>query len=100
MGMATILIRRPHQLSFDEARKRAEILARRIQQRLSVSWRWEGETMRLSAPPGPASGVKGLVSLTPGQVQIEVDLPLALRPVKRMLEDKLHHKLDLLLGPA
>jgi hypothetical protein len=38
--------------------------------------------------------------LTPGQVHIEIDLPLALRPMKGLLEGKLHDKLDTLLGAA
>lgn len=98
--MASIRILRTHQLPHEEARARAEYLARRIERRLAVSWRWEGEHMRLSAPPGPASGIRGVVRLTPGEVHIEIDLPLALRPMKGLLEGKLHDKLDTLLGAA
>ena len=99
--MATIEIRRPHHLPLPEARRRAEQLARRIEQRLSVLWRWQSDDLlELTAPPGPASGARGQVRLTPEQVHIDVDLPFALRPVRRMLEGKLNDKLDALLGPA
>ena len=99
--MATIQIRRPHRLPLAEVRQRAEHLARRIEQRLSVVWRWEtDDLLQLTAPPGPASGARGQVRLTPGQVDIEVDLPFALRPARRLLEGKLNDKLDALLGPA
>jgi putative polyhydroxyalkanoate system protein len=98
--MASIRILRSHRLPLDVARARAEELARRIEHRLAVSWRWEGERMRLSAPPGPASGARGVVHVTPEQVQIEIDLPLVLRPMKSVLEGKLHDKLDRLLGAA
>lgn len=96
--MASISIQRSHRLPHDEARSRAEYLARRIEHRLAVSWRWEGEQMRLIAPPGPASGARGVVRLVPGQVHIEIDLPFALRPMKGLLEGKLRDKLDALLG--
>lgn len=98
--MATILIRRPHRLAYDEVRARAEHLARRIEQRFSVLWRWEGEHLTLTAPPGPARGARGVVKLSPGQVDIEIDLPLALRPVRSLVEIKLNDKLDAMLGPA
>lgn len=96
--MASIQILRRHQLSHQEARARAEELARRVERRLAVSWHWEGDSMRLMGPPGLASKAQGVVNLVPGQVQIEIDLPLALRPMKGILEGKLRDKLDLLLG--
>ena len=41
--MATIDVRRTHALPRDEARKRAEELARSMQQRFELDWRWEGD---------------------------------------------------------
>ena len=98
--MATISIRRPHRLAHEDVKKKAEALARRIETKHQVSWRWEGENLRLTAPPGPARGATGLVRVTPELVSIDIDLPIFLRPVRRMVESRLLDKLDRLLGPA
>ena len=50
--MAQIDIHRPHGMSEDAARRRAEDLARRLEQRRGVRWRWEGDELRLDAPSG------------------------------------------------
>lgn len=98
--MSTIRIHRRHELSEDLVRSRAEQFARKIQERLQVAWHWEGEHLLLKAPPGPARGAHGRVTMTPRNVSIEIALPLALRPVKSLVESKLQQKLDLLLSPA
>ena len=96
--MATIVIRRAHRLSLPEARHTAERLARRVEQRHDVSWRWEGDSIELTAPPGLARGATGRVTLDDDEVAIEIHLPLALRPVKRLVETELRSKLDAVLG--
>lgn len=96
--MATILIRRPHALPMVEVRKRAEHLARRIEQRLKVSWGWDGNRMHLTAPDGAGRGARGEVHVHDREVRIQVTLPLVLAPMKRVLEGRLHQKLDALLG--
>jgi putative polyhydroxyalkanoate system protein len=98
--VATISIRRPHRLAHEEVKRKAENLARRIETKHHVSWRWEGENLRLTAPPGPARGATGVVRVTPDHVSIDIDLPLLLRPVRGMVETRLIDKLDRLLGPA
>lgn len=98
--MATIRIRRSHRLSSHDARHRAEALARRFEARLAVRWQWQGDSMELVAPRGPASGTRGRVTLGAGDVAIEIHLPLALSPVKGMVERRLSAKLDELLGAA
>jgi putative polyhydroxyalkanoate system protein len=98
--MATIEIRRPHGMTEDAARRRAEDLARRLEQRRGVRWRWEGKTLRLDAPAGPARGTRGAVSVDGQCVRIEVDLPLLLRAMKGVVESKIHERLDHVLGKA
>ena len=60
--MAQIDIHRPHGMSEDAARRRAEDLARRLEQRRGVRWRWEGDELRLDAPSGPANSGFGAPS--------------------------------------
>jgi putative polyhydroxyalkanoate system protein len=99
--MATIHIRRAHRLSLAEARTTAEHIARRVAQRHSVTWRWDGDdAIELVAPPGMANGARGRVTLDDQEVAIEVTLPFALRPAKRFVETQLRSKLDAVLGVA
>lgn len=92
--MSAIVIRQKHGLAHAEVRARAESLARRIEQRLSVRWAWNGDEMKLTAPPGPARGTTGTVRLQDDEVHIEVQLPLALSPMRRLVEGKLRDKLE------
>jgi putative polyhydroxyalkanoate system protein len=98
--MATIDISRAHQLEKDEARKRAEELARSMEQKLGIRWHWEGDRIRFDAPSGPAKGATGAVSVEPSRVRVEIDLPWLLRAVKGMVEGKINEKLDALIGKA
>jgi putative polyhydroxyalkanoate system protein len=98
--MSTIRIRRAHGLPSAQVRRTAETLARRIEQRHAVRWRWDGDAIELSAPPGPASGARGRVTVGEGDVAIEIHLPLALFPLKGMVERRLTAKLDEILGAA
>jgi putative polyhydroxyalkanoate system protein len=61
--MATIDVRRTHALPKDEARKRAEDLARSMQQRFELDWRWEGDRIVFEAPRGAAKGTRGSVEV-------------------------------------
>lgn len=98
--MATIDICRPHGMTEEAARKRAEELARRLEVRRGVRWRWEGATLRLDAPAGPAKGTRGAVRVDAETVRIELDLPILLRAMKGVVESKLHEKLDHVLRKA
>jgi len=96
--MATIDIRRSHALDKDEARTRAESLAKGMEQKLGIRWQWEGDKIRFDAPSGAAKGSTGAVHVDPTAIRVEVDLPFMLRPVKGMVESKINEKLDTLIG--
>ena len=98
--MATIDIRRAHTLDKDEARRRAEELAKGMEEKLGIRWHWEGDRIRFDVPSGAAKGASGTVSVEPKDVRVEVDLPLLLRAMKGMVESKINQKLDSLLGKA
>jgi putative polyhydroxyalkanoate system protein len=91
--MSTIDIRRNHALPKEEARKRAEALARAMQSRFDLDWRWEGDHIVFEAPRGAAKGTKGSVEVTDDEVRVQIDLPLLLRVMKGTVESKVQEKL-------
>lgn len=95
--MATIDVRRPHALPKDEARKRAEDLARSMQQRFELDWRWEGDRILFEAPRGAAKGTRGTVDVGDREVRVQIDLPLLLRMLKGTVESRVNEKLNQVL---
>jgi putative polyhydroxyalkanoate system protein len=95
--MATIDVRRSHALAKDEAKKRAEDLAKTMQQKFDLQWRWEGDRIVFDAPRGAAKGTKGSVDVSDKDVRVQIDLPLLLRVMKGTVESKVNEKLKQLL---
>jgi putative polyhydroxyalkanoate system protein len=98
--MATIDIRRAHTLDKDEAKRRSEALARGMEQKLGIRWRWEGDTIQFTAASGAAKGTSGTVYVEPSNLRIEVDLPFLLRAIRGTVESKIKEKLDELIDKA
>jgi putative polyhydroxyalkanoate system protein len=95
--MATIDIRRPHTLAKDEAKKRAEDLAKSMGEKFGLTWNWEGDHIRFEAPGGAAKGTSGTVEVTASMVRVQIDLPFLLRVLKGKIESKVNEKLDQIL---
>jgi putative polyhydroxyalkanoate system protein len=91
--MATIDIRRSHALSTDVAKQRAEELARSMEAKLGIEWKWDGDRIRFSAKSGAAKGANGTVSVDGSSVRVEIDLPFLLRAIKGKVEEKVNEKL-------
>lgn len=87
--MATIDIRRAHSLTIEEARKRAESIAREMQGKMGIRWRWEGDRIEFDAPGGAAKGVTGNVHVTPREIRVEAHLPFVLSLIKGSIQDKM-----------
>ena len=98
--MATIDIRRAHSLEPDLAKQRAEELAQDLQQKLGITWAWEGTAIAFSAKSGVAKGVTGKVSVGATEVRVEIDLPFLMRAMKGSLVGKVNERLDHLTRPA
>ena len=94
--MSTIDISRNHTLSKEDARKKAEELAKSMEQKIGIEWKWEGDAISFHAPSGVAKGAKGHVEVTDKTVRVTVDLPMMLRVMKGTIESKIHEKLDVL----
>jgi putative polyhydroxyalkanoate system protein len=91
--MATIDVRRSHSLPKDEAKKRAEDLAKSMQQKLELDWRWDGDRIVFEAPRGAAKGTKGTVEVSASEVRVQIDLPFLMRVLKSTVEAKVNEKL-------
>jgi putative polyhydroxyalkanoate system protein len=91
--MATIDVRRSHSLPKEEAKKRAEDLAKSMQQKLDLDWRWDGDRIVFEAPRGAAKGTKGTVEVTASDVRVQIDLPFLMRVLKSTVEAKVNEKL-------
>ena len=96
--MATIDIRREHKLGKDTAKQKAEELARGLESKLEIRWKWDGDRIRFDAPSGMAKGTTGTVSVEPTAVRVEVDLPFLLKAMKGTIESKIKDKLEAVLS--
>jgi putative polyhydroxyalkanoate system protein len=95
--MATIDVRKNHALSKDEAKKKAEELAKSMQQKFDLDWKWEGDRIVFAAPRGAAKGTSGSVDVGDRDVRVQIDLPFLLRMLKGTVESKVNEKLNQLL---
>ena len=94
---ATIDITRSHSLPIEDARKKAEDLAKGMAEKFGIEWKWDGDTIRFDAPKGAAKGTKGEVAVTDKTVRVAIDLPFMLRMLKGTIEGKVKEKLDALV---
>lgn len=95
--MSTIDITRAHKLPLDTAKQKAEELARSMETKLGMSWKWVGDVIKFEAASGAAKGTKGDVHVSNENVRVTVDLPFMLRVMKGTIESKIHEKLDQIL---
>jgi putative polyhydroxyalkanoate system protein len=98
--VSTISVTRPHSLSPSEAREKAESIARRFEDRLEVSWHWDGDALHLTADRGRARGASGQVLIGERVIDITIHLPFHLRPLRAFLHTELMRRLETLLGPV
>ncbi len=92
--MATIDIKRTHNLGIDAAKKKAEELATGMKDKLGIDWRWDGNNIKFDAPSGMAKGASGQVTVEATLLRVEIDLPFLLRPMKGTVESKVNERLD------
>ncbi len=92
--MATIDIKRSHNLGVEAAKQKAEALANGMKDKLGIEWRWDGDNIKFDAPGGLAKGASGQVSVAATSIRVEIDLPFLLRAMKGTVESKVNEKLD------
>ncbi len=87
--MPKIDIRRPHQLSIEEARAVVDKVAARMQEKFGMTGQWQGDTLQFSRP-----GVSGTIAVDSDAIQVKADLGMMLAPLKGMVEQEIRRKLD------
>jgi len=87
--MPKIDIRRPHQLSIEEARAVVDKVAARMQEKFGMASQWQGDTLQFSRP-----GVSGTIAVDSDAIQVKADLGMMLAPLKGMVEQEIRRKLD------
>jgi putative polyhydroxyalkanoate system protein len=95
--MSTIDITRNHTLPIQDAKAKAEELAKAMADKFGIQWKWDGDSIRFDAPSGVAKGTKGEVAVTDKTVRVAIDLPFMLKMLKGTIEGKVKEKLDALV---
>ena len=96
--MASIDIKRTHSLGLDTAKERVQQVAERLQSKLGVSWKWEGDNVAFHADSGMAKGVKGTIAVSDTDVHTQIDLPFLLKAMKGTIQKKVEEELKGLDG--
>ena len=86
--MATIEISRTHALGKDEAKNRTNTVLEKMKSSQGIQGTWSGDTFNITKP------ATGTFMVTDTLVQIAIDLPFMLRPLKGTIEQRINQELD------
>ncbi len=87
--MATIDIRREHNLGIERARKVVDAVAEKIREKIDITATWTDNTLSFQR-----TGASGKIDVTERDIRVQVDLSLPLRPLKGKIEGKVNEALD------
>lgn len=87
--MSKILIERQHSLGRDAAREQAQQLAERLAKQYDVSYRWEGDTLKLRR-----TGAEGSMVVDEDTVRVSLKLGLLLSPLSGTIKREIEEALD------
>ena len=87
--MATIVVRRQHDLGIAKAKKLAQSMAVRLKGDFGGSFEWNGDVLRFER-----TGASGSLAVTRDNVQVHVDLGLLLSPLRPRIEREITAFLD------
>ena len=92
--MASIDIKKDHTLGLATAKEKVGEVAERLQSKLGITWKWEGDKVVFHADSGMAKGVKGTIAVTDAKVHTQIDLPFLLKAMKSTIEKKVQEELS------
>lgn len=87
--MATIRIRRLHDLDREAARTAAGAVAERLRDELGLRYQWQGDRLEFSR-----AGAHGHVTVDDSEVSLEVTLGWILAPMQATIEKRIGDYLD------
>jgi putative polyhydroxyalkanoate system protein len=90
--MSHIDIRRHHTLSLSKAREAAELVAAQLDNKFSLKYHWNGNTLYFERP-----GVSGRMEVDEQAIGLHVRLGFLLSPLKSRFEKEIHRYLNELL---
>jgi len=96
--MVTIDVSRTHALSKTEAKRRAEDLARHLQETIDLDWKWDDDKITFAANRGLTRGATGLVSVKEDEVHVVIELPPHLGLFRPLIRWRIDARLDAALG--
>lgn len=92
--MAMIEVCRTTGIEKEEAKRKTESLARKMEAKLGIDWRWKGDLLLFDTRRGAARGMRGSVSVGGSSVRVEVDLPQRIAEHRGSVEDRLVDELN------
>ena len=93
--MATIVVRRKHDLGLAKAKRLAESVARKLRDDYGGSFAWDGNDLRFER-----TGATGSVAVTKEGFQVRVELGLLLSPLRSRIEREIAAFCDEQFGRA
>lgn len=87
--MASIVVRRHHDLGIAKAKKLAQSIARKLKNDFGGSYEWRGDVLRFKR-----TGASGALVVSDDSVRVDVDLGLLLRPLRSRIEREINAFLD------
>ena len=91
--MASVKIKRKHQLDKDQVRIEVQKLAEKLGKELSANYQWQGDRLEFKR-----SGASGHIDIGDGMLDIEIKLNMLLSPLKSTIEKTVNDYLDESLG--
>ena len=88
--MSRIYIQRDHELDNRTLRKRAERLARQLQDEFGGDYRWEGNTVHYNY----SGGIDARLTLQDDDILVDVKLGVLMRLLKNRLQQEIERYLD------
>ena len=88
--MSRIYIQREHELDGGTLRKRAESLARKLQNEFGGNYRWEGNTVHYNY----SGGIDARLTLQDDDILVDVKLGVLMLMVKNRLHQEIERYLD------
>lgn len=93
--MNQISIKRRHDVGLLRARQLSEKMARELQQRYGLRWRWEGDRLKFSN-----ASARGFLDVDDVLVKLELRLGLTLMAFAPVMEQSIRKELDEVIAAA